>query len=849
MSLKTIITLSFCTILISISSLTSFAQIAEQSIQIEKLSDQQIQALFNEAQKAGYNLENIDQFARQRGLTPSNISALKTRITQLRVEPQNNSPQLNQAGIQATNLTPVPPSLPSRSTIPDNIFGSSLFNNPSLTFSPNLNIPTPQNYILGPGDQINIELWGKTELSTSLTVSPDGHIIPSNLGPIYVNGLTIEEARTILIKQLDRIYDGLIPNEGENATVFSLITLGQIRSISVTVVGESRAPGNYTLNSLSTVYSALYASGGPNSIGSFRKIQLIRNNKLFKEIDVYTFLIDGIKQGDETLRDGDILLIKPYEKRVTINGQVKRSGQFEIKNGETIANALTYAGGLSGNFTGPLITIERTGDTGKRLYDLTYSEISSFELENGDIIRFRSPNAKFLNRVVIEGAVLNSGQYELTSDMTLKALIDKAGGLRGDAYLDKVLVYRMKDNFEQEVVSYSLEEIMDSSVNIILRAEDIVEVKSIFSITEEPYIRITGQVPNAGVYPYLENITPYELIMLAGGMRADANPIIEVSRIKETANNSFENEIIQLDLSSPNSQTFRLLPFDRIYVRSKPGYLINQEVRVSGEVNSPGLFSISKNNERISDVISRAGGVTEYAYPKGALLIRKNELENTVSGFVIDREAINDLRQKIFENTGLSRNSRTELTDRIEQITSEQYSGLSSTAVTNVRKDLLALAKQANDSTGPLLLNQYEPVAIDLHKILSDPESEGNLYLRAGDIISIPPQLQTVRVSGEVISSINLNFESNKSFKQYINESGGYIRSANRGRSYVQYPNGERAKVKRFLFFKSYPKIEPGSTIVVARKKERAPLNFGTIVTSTGSLLSLVLIIDRLSNN
>ncbi|MFY0593584.1 SLBB domain-containing protein [Roseivirga sp.] len=821
-----------------------------QKLDINNITSEQLSIFVNQAQKEGYS---IDEYARSKGLSATDITLLKSRITQLN-NPQNGS-NTSVATVNARTLS-TDPALPivnrPVNTSRSDIFGTNVFNNPDLNFAPSLNIPTPQDYVLGPGDQIIIELWGQTELSNTLTISPDGYIKPNNLGPIYLNGYTIDKAKNIINLQLDKIYDGLIPNENEVATVYSLITLGQIRSINVTIIGEVVSQGNFNLNSLSTVYSALHAAGGPNSNGTYREIQLVRNNKLHSTIDIYDFLTKGIRANDVNLQHNDVIMVKPYGGRVTLRGRVRRSGRFEITKDETLKDVLSYAGGYTQNANRTKALVTRFTQDGTKLITVTAEALNNFKLQDADVVRINAFNNQFLNRVVIEGAVSNAGTYELSEGLTLKGLIQEAGGLRGDAYRDKVFLYRVTKRFEQEIISYNLEDLLNGRTDDpLLKSDDIVEIKSTFGVTEEAYVGIVGEVANPGLYPFLEKITANDLILLAGGMRTNASSIIEVSHLKKQEDGTFNNEIRQIDLA--NSQTkseITLSAFDRVYVRQNAGFRANNEVRVTGEVKNPGLFVISSESERVSDIIKRANGLMPSAYAKGAILIRKSELSSQATGLIIDREALQGLRQKILESTGLTINVRDSLTDRLDKISTENYSGVNASLASEVRRRaLLSNNPFLGDSSGRLNdLPDYEPVALDLEEILESPGGDADLFLRTGDVISIPAQLETVRVTGEVVSNLLLKHKKGKRFKDYVSETGGYVSTAFRGKSYVQYPNGERSRVRRFLFFKSYPKVLPGSTIVIAKKPQRTPLNLATTVSSIGSVLTLVLLVDRLNN-
>jgi protein involved in polysaccharide export with SLBB domain len=818
----------------------------------QTLSDQEVQNLISQAKKSGYRIDKIVDFARLKGLSESDISALMPKASQ---QGSSGAQEVSSPAIR-TSSSPAPVGLaesPNQATSSTSrIFGSSISNNPNLPFSPDLNMPTPQGYILGSGDQINVQLWGRTELSLSLTITPEGYVTTTSLGPIYVNGLTIEKATSVINSQLNRIYDGLIPSINEKPTVFSLVTLGQIRSIQVTVVGEITAPGNSTLNSLSTIYTALYAAGGPSINGTFRDIQLIRNNELHTSLDIYDFIINGTRNEDVILEHNDVILIKPYSARVSLAGRTKRIGLFEINEDESLANSLEFASGYEQDADRTKLLVIWYAKAGTRLMTIKSNEIDNFKLQDGGFIRVSPFNNKYVNSVVIEGAVMNTEQYELTEKLPVKDLISEAGGLRGDAYEKTMLPYGVTEIFDQEVFSFNLAALMSGDTDdILFKPDDIVEIKSRFSTSEEPYVRVTGEVAKPTVYPYFSNITPNELILLAGGIRTNASTEIEIYRVNKQENNSYKSEIIKMDrLDNDGDSNLNLSRFDRVYVRQNSDYVLNRELRITGEVQTPGLFALTNDQERISEIIKRAQGLTEYAYPEGAILIRKSELSSGNVGFVTDQSAINGLRKKISENSGIRPNVKESLTKRVDLISEESYSGLNTSLVTESRRAPLRRSVAQSNSSLSLQLPDYEPVAIDLTEILKNPSGNADLFLRVGDLISIPSELETVRVSGEIVSNIILPYSEKKSFKGYIDESGGYMQSSLKGRSYVQYPNGERAGVKRFLIFQLHPKILPGSgsTIVIAKKRERAPLNLSNAVSPFGSLLTAALLVDRLTD-
>lgn len=819
-----------------------FLALAVTSLVFHSLG-QDLSSLAQKALKEGYSIEQLEQIARQNGLSLGEIEQLKSQVSSVQSDQSVISPIRQQPVI----LEPVRvKQIPNASSEDENkVFGNSIFRTVNLSFTPNLNIPTPENYILGPGDIINVELWGKSEVTISLTVRPDGFIKPENLGPIYVNGLSIDKARKLLKTRLSRIYQGLNSTLNQPASTFALITLGQIRSINVMIVGEVQLPGEYTLNSLSTVYTALHACGGPSNDGTLREVELIRDGKSRRKIDIYSFLINGIKSDDLVLRQNDVIVVKPYLSRVLVEGEFKKTGYFELKENETLTDLMTFTGGFTNQANDDKILIERIADSGIELMEIEVSNSDNFPIISGDIVSVMDRNDLYTNRVFIEGAINQPGRYELTPKMMLKELILKAKGVRGDAFNQKVFIYRLKDNFEQELITLNLQDVIDDKEDAELMPDDIVEVKSLFGLTQEPYFKISGELQKPGIYPYIENTTISDLIQFAGGLKFTANPVLEITRILQEDKVNLAYKIKRLDLEDSTSLNFELLPFDQIHVKRKPGSF-NEEAVIIGEVKSPGRMSIISENERLSSIIERAGGLTINAYPKGAILIRRNELYQLSDDIKLYNETLENIRYEILQNAGADLYGKSDLSSRKDNIAI--FTESSSRATVNKVNSSLKIS--IIDSLDSSRSAQFEVVAIDFEEVLEKPGSPSDLFVKAGDIISIPPELQTVRVTGEVNNNVILKYDKGKNYKQYVNDSGGFNSSASKKYSTILYPNGRKAKVSRFLFFKYFPPVEPGATIIVGTKKTRRSFNInaalGTTISTIGSVVGIALLIQRL---
>ncbi len=836
-------------------------------IRVDELSDSQILDYIRQAEERGLSQQELETLARQQGVSENEIAKLRRRIESLKggakeissstkeTNTRRSSVVLTQndvfgslAGDVTSNLTDLEKS----------IFGFDLFQKRSLTFAPNLRLPTPIDYELGPGDELVVDLWGDVQQFFNLEVSPEGTVRPEGLSPIYVNGLSIKEAANKVIDRLSQTNSGLKPRDGSAPTIFHQVSLGNIRTINVEVVGDVAKPSLYALPSLATVYTALHAAGGPTVDGTFRNIRLVRNNRLIGEIDIYSFLTDGIRSGDQRLKNGDVIIVRPYETRVELVGNVKRPGLFELKNGQNFETLLKYAGGFSSNAFKSTITVKRFGEKEREIIDVNTDEFSKFIPQDGDFIEVSGILDRFSNRVIINGAIFREGEYELTESLTLKQLIERAGGLRGDAYLTRATIYRTNEDFSQSTIPIDLDNLMDGSItDISLLREDVVKITSIYDIREEYHVQITGEVLENGVYPFFNQMTVQDLIVLSGGLKESASgSLIEISRRNKNSSTNSTAEILTLAIDenlSLNSEDRSLVlePFDQVYIRKSPGYTIQEQVTVEGEVLAPGVYTISRKDERVSDILLRAKGLSPYAYPKGAILIRKTEFSDLKSNDEISQEYLQQLRKKVLSDESELKNiSQVRLIERLDKIENRSYGNEQDDLKgSKFKKDLIEDISRQDSLIKDVVILEEEPVALDLNEILKEPGSKYDFIVRPGDVISIPGKLETVRVAGEVTSPLNIRYDESFGFKDYIHQSGGFQATAKKGRSYVQYPNGERKGVRKFLWFKKYPKIEPGSTIFVSRRPKKSKTSIQEVLAITSSLATLVFLVDRIVGN
>ncbi len=753
-------------------------------------------------------VEQAEQMAASKGMLPDEISKLKQRIAML-----NANKSLNGANQNSDTLTVQPnrfqdsSSLDSsrrRPLIDPKIFGSELFNNQSLTFEPNLRIATPLNYQIGPDDQLEISVYGIQEVAHSLTVSSEGAIYIPNVGQIKVGGMTIEAATDRIKGYMQRSAYPTLANGGSKLSV----TLGNIRSIRVTIIGSNK-PGNYTLPSLSTAFNALFVCGGPSQFGSFREIELIRNNKLFKKIDLYRFLVNGDQSDNINLRDNDVIRIPAYNERVEISGYVKRPGIFEILPGENFGDLLKFASGFSDSAYRASVKVTQFTDKELQVKDIFAKEFDTYQPKAGDYYVVDKVLGRYVNRVTITGAVFRGGGFELTPGMTLGELIKKADGIREDAYTDRGQIIRLQSDLSKEILSFNVKSVINGTEQISLKREDSVVIKSIFDLRDEYYVSVQGEVRNPGFYSYGNNISLKDLIVQAGGLAEGAyTRRIEVARLIKrdtlTSQDIRASDIVEIndivDLSS-SANNLALQPFDVITIRKKPGYQELQTVIVGGQLQYPGPYVLSKREERVSDLIKRAGGFTPEAYIQGAYVKRYNDDNEMVA-----------LR-----------------TQKIEKIQSQ----LKDTASANITEDLT---------------KEFDQIPIDLDKILRNPGSPEDVVLKGRDELFVPKYNAQVRVSGSVLFPTQIPYDNNYSFKNYLSAAGGVSERGRKSKSYILYANGKAKATRHFLFFKNYPSVKPGSEIVVPEKPDVKPFSTGEIVGISSALASLSAVIIAIVN-
>lgn len=677
----------------------------------------------------------------------------------------------------------------------NDVFGRNIFNIDKLTFQPNLNMATPENYRLGPGDEVIVDVWGASQNTMRLEISPDGYVNITNLGPVYLNNMTIKDARQLLKQELGKIY----ADSANNIQV----TLGNIRTIQVNVMGEVRAPGTYALSSLSTVFHALYASGGVSDIGSLRNVQVARGGKTIARLDVYEYIMKGQIQDDIRLQDGDVVIVPTYDELVKITGKVKRPMFYEMKNGESAATLLKCAGGFSSDAYKKSIRVLRKD--GKEFSVKTVNDIdySAFKLIDGDVVTVDSILNRFNNRLEVKGAVYHPGVFELSGSLnTVRQLVEKADGLLGDAFTGRAVLYRERENLTKEVLPVDIEGILKgTSPDIALQKNDILYIPSIHDLQDMGKVTISGEVNKPGSYTYADHMSLEDLVITAGGLKESASLVrVDVSRRIRDPKGTTEPDMIGQNFSFglkdgfvvDGEAGFELQPYDQVFVRRSPSYNEQVSVTVDGEVLYRGEYTLSTKSERLSSLIQRAGGVSRYAYVRGAKLRRVANEEELC---------------------------------RMEDV------------VKMVRREI---GETLATSLG-LKVDSTFTVGIDLEAALANPGGDADLVLREGDVLTVPEYNNTVKVNGAVMMPNTVSYAKGKSVKYYLSQVGGYSANAKKSQKFIIYMNGQVAEVKG----SGKKQIEAGCEIVVPNKTKK--FNFATVVSNATSFASLATMLASLA--
>ena len=682
------------------------------------------------------------------------------------------------------------------------IYGHKVFNSRALTFEPSENIATPQNYRLGPGDEVIIDIWGTSEDHLRQTISPEGSIMISQIGPVYLNGMTINDANKHIKNAFSKKYAGM-----EDAETDIQVTLGQVRTIQVDILGEVATPGTFRMSPFASVFHALYRAGGINDIGSLRNIQVLRNGKKVAGVDIYEYLFDGKTNGNIRLQEGDVIIVPPYDQLVSIDGNVKRPMYYEIKPDETIKSLLEYSGGFTGDAYEGMVRLARQSGTENELYNIERGEFASYRLQDGDIITVGTILDRYANRVELKGAVYRPGMFAIGKDInTVSDLVKKADGVTDDAYTDRVLLYREGPDLELQIMALDLKDILEGRAkDVTLKRNDVLVISSIHELEERGALSIGGQVARPGSYPFAANTTLEDLIFQAGGLLEGASTArVDISRriVDPTSTQQTQqiSEIytvsIENGLALNSGKGFKLMPYDHVEVRKSPGYNAQESVSVRGEVLFDGSYVLQKRNERLTDIIKRAGGILDEAYIKGAYLTRRLSKDELASRREVLRLAM--------ANSG---------------------PGMG---------DSIALSK--------INVSPTYNVGINLEKAIQNPGSHYDVVLQPGDALFIPEQQSTVKIAGDVMFPNTVVYEPGKKLSYYIDQAGGYGQRARKNKAFIVYLNGTVAKAKRGT------PIEPGCQIIVPSKPDTSNTDWTKILTLATSFSSVAALGATITN-
>lgn len=767
-----------------------------------QMSDEAVVKYALEGRQSGKSDQQIGKELLARGVTPEQVERLKQKYEDSRtssetvaadqvISGQRRERPRSSSDTLAVEIPPVPDPA-ERGADSRAVFGRNVFRSRALTFEPNENQATPENYRLGPGDEVIIDIWGENERSLREEISPEGNIMVEQVGPVYLNGLTIKEANAKLRGVFGQIYAGV---SGDSPASEVRVTLGRLRTIQVNVMGEVEMPGTYRLSSFATVFHALYQAGGVTGIGTLRNIRVLRSGREVASVDIYKYLFHGDSKDDIRLEEGDIVLVPSYDLLVEVTGCVKRPMRYEMEAGEPLSQLLAYAGGFTGDAYGREVRVVRTMGREHELFNVDSVGYGTFALMDGDSVAVGRVLDRYANRIEVQGAVYRPGMYELGEGThTVRELIGRAEGLREDAFRGRALLFRERDDLTPEIVAVDLEGVLSGRLtDISLRRNDVLVVSSVHDLEDRGGFTIGGEVARPGVYPYAAHTTVEDLIVQAGGLLDGASTVkVEVSRrLKDPKSTTPSNGVgkvyafsLKEGLVVDGEAGFELAPFDVVEVRRSPGYQPQRQVVLDGEVVFTGNYTLIRKNERLSDLVKRAGGITDDAYVRGGRLIRRmNEEERAV------RDAALRAAQ---QNRGA---------------------------------DSVSLEK--------LMADDYYAVGIELDKALSNPGSDYDVVLREGDRLVVPEYVSTVKINGDVMYPNTTVYLKDKRVKYYIAQAGGYGARAKRNKAYIVYMNGRVARVK------GRAKVEPGCEIIVPSKRDRKRMGIAEILGLTTSAASI----------
>lgn len=864
----------------------SFAQTAGN------ISDAQILQIISAANQRGMSSQEVAAFAKSKGYSDQDISAIMQRANTLNANngaSQSSSSsmlrqqvQFGQSDIFKTGSFDTA----SLNNQESKIFGYEVFHNNSISFSPNMNMATPKDYVVGPGDQLIVQVYGIAQASFNLYVNTEGKVVIPNVGVVHVGSLSIDAVKTILTQKIGTRYAGL---QGSNPSSFLMLTVGNIRTIKINIVGDVKTPGAYELPSFTTIFNALYAAGGPTINGSFREVQLFRGGKQIANTDLYEFLLKGKTDKNLRLEDNDVLLIPKYNKRVELVGEVRRNLFFELKGKETIETLIEMAGGFTESAYKKMVTIQRINGLNKSIINVTDKEQATTVLEDGDFIAIGKTLTNYKNRIQILGSVNRTGDYELKANMKVADLIELAGGLKADAFYKRAILYRTSNDLQQESINIDLSKAIEKETtnNIILQKEDLLVIASIYDIKENYFVTLQGEVNQTGVFPYTKGMTIGELILKANGFKeAASGSSIELVRRVRDDNDKIANIIhveVEKDLSIKGTdKDIALEPFDQVYVRAAVGFRNLKKVYVQGEANYTGQYIMDKPNMTIGDLLKRAGGVLNSSNVKGALLIRRTIFYNKVSNENEYLNRLEELRARYVDstNSGFTESAKIKLSQIDKEInelyvkkiknqeTSADIGNLSKSSDPRNKKDTTSKTKNKTEQENiedlktalqarvfknlrDVTVNedQYQFVSINLEKIIAATSaSKYDVQLQEGDILYIPTFNETVSVSGDVLYPVAVKYEEGATLKDYINQAGGFNNTALKSKAYVVEANGVVKRTHQFFGIRFYPEIAAGAQIFVPQNnKQKSNLSIDRILGLTSSLVTTYLLIQNLT--
>jgi len=766
-----------------------------------QMTDEQVIDFVVGSSRQGASQADMASQLMARGVTPEQLTRISENggVASAASAAASASPATSRERIAPTIATAATYAAPATES---DIFGHNIFSGRQLTFEPSLNIATPDNYVLGPGDEVIIDIWGDSEQNVRQTISPDGTIVINRLGPVALNGLSVKEAGVRLERRFASIYSAL---EGDRPATFVKLSLGQIRSIQVHVMGEVASPGTYTVSSLASLFHVLYTAGGVNPIGSLRSIGVSRAGERVADVDVYSYLLEGRTDVDIALKDGDVVMVAPYKNLVEIAGGVKRPMRYEMKAGEAVASLLDFAGGFAGDSYRGAVTVVRRSGRMQEVHNIGRGDFGRFALNDGDRVTVGGIIDRFENRLEITGAVFRPGLYALSDSVaTVGRLIREAEGFRGDAFTGRAILTREKTDYSHEVVSLDVDAILyGDAPDVALRNGDVLHIPSVFDLREGYVVSIQGAVRSPGEYSFADNLSIEDLIVRAGGLLESASTAkVDIFRRVKNPSATAESSLRSVSYTLPirgglvvtEGTGFALQPFDVVNVRTSPGYEAQKSVSVQGEVLFPGSYSLMEREERLSLLVARAGGHLSKAYLRGASLIRRMSPDEAMR--------------------------------------------------TRSMRRLPALGGNDSLSMGDLNISETYPVAIRLDRAIADPGSDYDLVLREGDVLRVPEYVGTVAISGAVLYPNTVSFDSGMSVRDYIEQAGGYVDGARRKARFVVYMNGN---IARGGFLKR-TRIEPGCEIVVPHKQHRRRVSAAEILGVTSSITSSALLGTSIAN-